>query len=138
MGAEWMEEVEKARKKAEKLGTLHWLDDDDYWLDDVDHWLVYIAWLIDSWWALIYCLMIGWYVCTFILQCCCHIVAYYCYLHSLDDNLCDTIQPSVLWTMIRRRRKKMPSETPSLKVILSLFVCRLRIYCDCDCNTKCN
>jgi len=29
MGAEWMEEVEKARKKAEKLG-IHLLDDDDH------------------------------------------------------------------------------------------------------------
>jgi len=32
---------------------------------------------------------VDWYVYTFILQCFCHIVAYYCYLHSLDDNLCD-------------------------------------------------
>lgn len=133
MGAEWMEEVEKARKKAEKLG-IHLLDDDD-------HWLLYIAWLI----GLLMSIDLlfddrnaNWYVWFLIPRCINHIVAYYCYLHSLDDNSCDVTQPSELWTMIRRRRRKMRSETPSLKVLLSLFVYFLRRYCDCNYVTKCN
>ena len=95
-----MEEVEKARKKAEKLGILHWLDDDDHWLvlddddnwlddddhwlDDDYHWLVYIARLIDSLMSsdlLIDDRNLDWYVCNLIPQWFHHIVAYYCYLH---------------------------------------------------------
>ena len=141
MGAEWMEEVEKARKKAEKLG-IHLLDDDDHWLVlvDNDHWLVYIAWLIDHWWALIYWLMI-----EMLIDMCVpssfNVVVILSLITATFTHLMTiyvTTQPSVLWTMIRRRRRKMPSETPSLKVLLSLFVLCLRRYCDCNCDTKCN